>query len=537
MSGDWRQVGPVVKFATPSEVVEHAFLSSHLWKHVVRLRLTKSMRDKDDIPYAKTVLAIGEGAIEPIELDDGTPVIPLSHTVTNEDGTQQVCTIKGITDFEQLVQSIYPDLLSVDHRAYKDRGILAPTNDNIDNINNYILKKMPGQNNKLLSSDRIVTDDVHMPDVVSVEYLNEVNVPGTPPHEPNLKLGCLIFFIRNINFDSGLVNGRKGIVRGISQHVLDIEVLAEGSPLVKVPRICFEVQVGSRGITFHRIQYPVKVCYATTINKAQGNTLKLVGLDLRGDVFCHGQLYVAVSRATSRDNAVCLVQPERLIDGVPHVHNVTYPEFVQAATGKPPPVFTNSRRNKQGQGNNSKNDSDSDSGSEKDSQENDQQDNDDDDYNDNQYAGQWAIIPEIGDGACLLRCISRNVYNTPEMHDMVRAQIMTHISNNLHNPIPGTGGQTYHQSIAVGINQEQVQVAGSAPVTYSSVENYISFQSQTYAYATHVELVAAQAIYGREFRVTIQGSPYPQPPADSNVADFLFDPSAHHYSTLSFTNT
>ncbi|CAN0440144.1 unnamed protein product, partial [Ectocarpus sp. 13 AM-2016] len=33
MSGDWRQVAPVLKFGTPSEIVEHAFLSSHLWKH------------------------------------------------------------------------------------------------------------------------------------------------------------------------------------------------------------------------------------------------------------------------------------------------------------------------------------------------------------------------------------------------------------------------------------------------------------------------------------------------------------------------
>ena len=134
MSGDWRQVGPVLKFGTPSEVVEHAFLSSRLWQHVHRFRLTKSMRDKDDLPSAKTVLVIGEGAIQPIELEDGSEVIPLSHTVTNDDDTQTTCSIVGITGFEDLVNTIYPDLLSVDHRAYNDRGILAPTNENIENI-------------------------------------------------------------------------------------------------------------------------------------------------------------------------------------------------------------------------------------------------------------------------------------------------------------------------------------------------------------------------------------------------------------------
>ena len=97
-------------------------------------------------------------------------------------------------------------MLSVDRSGYNDRGILAPTNENMENIN-YILEKMPGDSRRLLINDKIVTDDQNMPDVVSVEYLNEVDVPGTPPHKLHLKLRSLIFFIRNINFDIGLVNG------------------------------------------------------------------------------------------------------------------------------------------------------------------------------------------------------------------------------------------------------------------------------------------------------------------------------------------
>ena len=120
---------------------------------------------------------------------------------------------------------------------------------------------MPGDSHRLLNNDKIVTDDQNMPDVVSVEYLNEVDVPGTPPHKLHLQLGSLISFIRKTNFDSGLVNG---------SNVLDIEVIADGSPLVKIPRTCFEVQVAGRGITFHRMQFSVRCCYAMTINKSQG---------------------------------------------------------------------------------------------------------------------------------------------------------------------------------------------------------------------------------------------------------------------------
>ncbi|CAN0504558.1 unnamed protein product [Laminaria digitata] len=150
-SGDWRQVGPVVPCGTQTEVTEQAFLSSHLWNHVHRFRLTVSMRDKNDLPYAKTVLAVGEGAIAPVTLSDGTHGIPLQHTITQEDGTVTTCTIDSSTNFEQLVQTIYPDLLTANHNTYNDRGILAPTNDNIDEINDFILDNLPGDSHHLLS--------------------------------------------------------------------------------------------------------------------------------------------------------------------------------------------------------------------------------------------------------------------------------------------------------------------------------------------------------------------------------------------------
>ena len=38
-----------------------------------------------------------------------------------------------------------------------------------------------------------------------------------------------------------------------------------------------------------------------TINKAQGQSVQVVGLDLSGHVFGHGQLYVGLGRGTDPD--------------------------------------------------------------------------------------------------------------------------------------------------------------------------------------------------------------------------------------------
>ena len=40
----------------------------------------------------------------------------------------------------------------------------------------------------LLGSDKPISHDENMPEVVSVEYLNNVDVPGAPPHDLSLKL-------------------------------------------------------------------------------------------------------------------------------------------------------------------------------------------------------------------------------------------------------------------------------------------------------------------------------------------------------------
>jgi ATP-dependent DNA helicase PIF1 len=64
-----------------------------------------------------------------------------------------------------------------------------------------------------------------------------------------------------------------------------------------------------------RRQFPLRVSFGLTINKSQGQTLDRVLLDLRKECFSHGQLYVGVGRAPSRDRLALLLTPEQLAKG------------------------------------------------------------------------------------------------------------------------------------------------------------------------------------------------------------------------------
>lgn len=50
---------------------------------------------------------------------------------------------------------------------------------------------------------------------------------------------------------------------------------------------------------FKRFQFPVRLAFAITINKAQGQSLSVAGINLENPCFSHGQLYVACSRVGS----------------------------------------------------------------------------------------------------------------------------------------------------------------------------------------------------------------------------------------------
>jgi hypothetical protein len=66
---------------------------------------------------------------------------------------------------------------------------------------------------------------------------------------------------------------------------------------VLIPRIDFIVTETQLPFHLKRRQFPIKLAFAITINKSQGQSLKRVGIYLPRPLFSHGQLYVAIGRS------------------------------------------------------------------------------------------------------------------------------------------------------------------------------------------------------------------------------------------------
>jgi len=136
-------------------------------------------------------------------------------------------------------------------------------------------------------------------DELATEYLRSLNPSGLPPAQLCLKIGAPIILLRNLSPTGGLCNGTRMTITHLGRKCIQARMLGGDfdGQLRLLPRIPLTTTDTELPFILMRRQFPVRLCFAMTVNKAQGQSLWTVSVDLQSSGFTHGQLYVALSRA------------------------------------------------------------------------------------------------------------------------------------------------------------------------------------------------------------------------------------------------
>lgn len=315
LGGDFAQILPVVRRGSKHSTIQASVQHSSIWSQLKILQLRQNMR-------------MIQGIVNHNYL---TFLHSMVHNPTFYGELALPDFIPRVNSVHSLSSIIYPDtlLLHAMHNpnAFKGRSILSYRNETVQEFNDMLIQNMPGEMHEFMSMNSVdINDQAIEAEPLPAEYLQSINLPSLPPAVLQLKVGAPAILLRNISPKEGMCNGTRLRIIGLGRNCIKVTILGgEWDGQVRLlPRIKLTSSEEDLPFILTRKQFPIRLCFAMTVNKAQGQSLQHVGVDLRTGAFTHGQLYVALSRVTSVDGITILLSD----NSFNKTTNIVYPEVL-----------------------------------------------------------------------------------------------------------------------------------------------------------------------------------------------------------------
>ena len=108
------------------------------------------------------------------------------------------------------MEAVYPSLLQKhnDPEYLKERAILTPKNELVHELNEIIMKMIPGEGRTYYSSDNVCKASVNTnkEDILyPTDFLNNLRFLEISNHYIQLKVGIPVMLLRNLNQTDGLL--------------------------------------------------------------------------------------------------------------------------------------------------------------------------------------------------------------------------------------------------------------------------------------------------------------------------------------------
>ena len=214
-------------------------------------------------------------------------------------------------------------------------------NDIIQKLNPNCVEDNPDLCREYLSYDKLgEVDDPRdvISSMLSEEILNEATSKGSPPHAIKLAVNDICYLLYNLSRKDRLAKNTRVRILALRQYSIRVQTCEDNPTCHWIPRIRFKFPLRwGAAYQLTRTQFPLRLAYAVTINKSQGQEYDQVLFDVTEQPFSHGQMYVAMSRIRRFDTIKIYIGRNSLwtrrddtTKKDPCITNVVYPKLIES---------------------------------------------------------------------------------------------------------------------------------------------------------------------------------------------------------------